>query len=598
MATDHADYHEEEITEKPFDARLMWRLLGYLRPYWAWVSLAFALILVTSVSQQLGPYLTKLAVDDHILKGDWAGLQNLVLIYAAVLLSQFAVLFFQNYVTQMTGQLAMFDVRKGIFAHLQKLPLKFFDRTPIGRLMTRNTNDVDALNDFLTDGVVVVFSDIFAIFAIAFFMFWLDPELGGLVCLVLPVMFGITFWFQGRMLRAFRRARTRLARINAFLQENISGMPVVQLFNREVQHARRFDGVNRHYLEANLESTFYYSLFFPIMEVMGATAIALVIWYGGGEVLREEIEWGVLVAMLQYIPRFFRPVFEISERYAMLQAAMASSERIFELLDEEIEPTGGSVRQDRVRGEIEFDGVWFAYQDEDWVLKNVSFRVEPGQSVAFVGATGSGKTTVISLLCRFYDIQRGSIRVDGIDIVDWDVEALRYHIGIVQQDVFLFSGDIAGNIRLGNHNISQKQIEAAAQGVNADVFIRNLAAKYSEPVTERGSTLSAGQRQLLAFARALAFDPSILVLDEATANVDTETEGWIQQAVERLMARRTSIVIAHRISTIRRADMIIALHKGELQERGTHDELLAVRGIYHRLHRLQYASDEGDGAER
>ena len=597
MATEPVDYHEEEVTEKPFDAQLMWRLLGYLRPYWLWVVLAFGLILITSVGHQLGPYLTKLAVDDHILKGDWAGLHNLVLIYAAVLISQFVVLYFQNYVTQMTGQWAMFDVRKEIFAHLQRLPLSFFDRTPIGRLMTRNTNDVDALNEFLTDAVVVIFSDIFAIFAISIFMFWLDPELGALVCLMMPVMFCVTFWFQGRMLRAFRRARSRLARINAFLQENISGMPVVQLFNREKQHGLRFDTVNQRYLDANLESTFYYSLFFPIMETLGAVAMSLVIWYGSGQVLREEVEWGVLIAMLQYIPRFFRPVFEISERYAMLQAAMASSERIFELLDEETEPGGGSFQQDLIRGEIEFDGVWFAYQNEDWVLKDVSFRVEPGQSVAIVGATGSGKTTIISLLCRFYDIQRGRICVDGVDIHEWDVEALRNHIGIVQQDVFLFSGDIAGNIRLGNQNISQQQVEAAALRVNADVFIQRLAAKYSEPVSERGSTLSAGQRQLLAFARALAFDPGILVLDEATANVDTETEGWIQQAVERLMVERTSIVIAHRISTIRRVDKIIALHKGELHEQGTHDELLAAKGIYHRLHRLQYAPDGGNDTE-
>ena len=588
MAMSIEDYHEEEETEKPFDARLMWRLLSYLRPYWHWVALAFILIFVTSSAQQVGPYLTKLAIDDHILTGDYAGLSMLVVVYLAIVVFEFGVHYLQNYVTQMTGQWAMYDVRNQIFACLQRLPLSFFDRTPIGRLMTRNTNDVDALNEFLTDAVVVIFSDIFTLIAIAIFMFILDPELGGLVCLLIPVMFLITFWFQGRMLSAFRKARSRLARINAFLQENISGMPIVQLFNRETHHARRFDEVNERYLAANLESTYYYSLFFPIMEMLGASTIALVIWYGGGDVLGNEIEWGVLVAMLQYIPRFFRPVLEIAERYAMLQAAMASSERIFELIDEVPEPEGGTHTADTFNGDIEFDGVWFAYQGDDWVLKDVSFRISPGQSVAFVGATGSGKTTIISLLCRFYDVQKGAIRVDGVDIRDWNVEALRHHIGIVQQDVFMFSGTIGDNIRLGNQGISDEQIKSAARDVNADRFIDELPNGYSELLTERGTTLSAGQRQLLAFARALAFDPHILILDEATANVDTETEKWIQDAVDHLMVERTSLVIAHRISTIRRADKIIALHKGELREQGTHAKLMATKGIYYRLHTLQY----------
>ncbi len=595
MAMSLADYHEEEETEKPFDAKLMWRLLAYLRPYWKWVVLAFVLILVTSSAQQVGPYLTKLAIDNHILTGDYSGLRWLVALYLGIVVFEFGVHYLQNYITQMTGQWAMYDVRQEIFERLQNLPLSFFDRTPIGRLMTRNTNDVEALNEFLTDAVVVVFSDLFTLLVIAFFMCALDPKLCGVVCLFMPAVFCVTFWFQGRILAAFRKARSRLARINAFLQENISGMSIVQLFNREAHHARKFCRVNARYLDANLESTLYYSLYFPIMEMLGAGAIALVIWFGGGDVLRDKIEWGVLVAMLQYIPRFFRPVLEISERYAMLQAAMASSERIFELLDETPEPAGGSHTHDEIRGDIEFDGVWFAYRGEDWVLKDVSFCITPGQSVAFVGATGSGKTTIINLLCRFYDIQRGAIRVDGVDIQAWHVEALRQRIGVVQQDVFLFSGTIADNIRLGNPSISNDQIAKAARGVNADIFIQRLPRKYAESVTERGATLSSGQRQLLAFARALAFNPDILVLDEATANVDTETERWIQDAVEHLMARRTSLVIAHRISTIRRADKIIALHKGEVREQGTHEELLAAGGIYRRLYRLQYASRAGDG---
>ncbi|MFT5366584.1 MAG: ATP-binding cassette subfamily B multidrug efflux pump [Candidatus Latescibacterota bacterium] len=590
MAQASVDYHEEEIDEKPFDLHLTMRLLAYLRPYIWWVGGSFVLILCTSFTQQMGPYLSKIAVDDHILKGDWQGLHKIVLILVGIIIIQFFLHYLQNYVTQIIGQWAMFDIRGKIFAHLQTLPLSFFDRTPIGRLMTRNTNDVDALNEFLTDGVVVMFSNVFTLIAIASFMFWMDPYLGSVVLVLVPVMFLVTFWFQHRMLRAFRMARSRLSRINAFLQENISGMPVVQLFNRETRNMNRFKEINDRYLDANLESTFYFSLYFPIMEMLAAGAIGAVIWYGGGQVLRAEIEWGVLVAMLQYIPRFFRPILEISERYAILQAAMASSERIFELLDTPSEPTGGAHKQGRILGEIEFDHVWFAYSEGDWVLKDVSFKVLGGQSVALVGATGSGKTTIISLLCRFYDIQKGHIRIDGIDIQDWNVEALRNRIGIVQQDVFLFSGDIEGNIRLSNRDITKEQVQQAAQDVNADAFVQQLEKKYQEPVTERGSTLSSGQRQLLAFARALAFDPDVLILDEATANVDTETEVWIQQAVARLMQARTSIVIAHRISTIRSADRIIVLHKGELREQGSHEELVAQNGIYQRLHHLQYAS--------
>lgn len=584
------DFHEEEIDEKPFDLKLTLRLLSYLRPYVGWVVVSFVLILCTSFTQQVGPYLSKIAVDDHILKGDWAGLHRIVLIFVAMLAGQFFLHYFQNYVTQMVGQWAMFDIRKTIFSHLQTLPLSFFDRTPIGRLMTRNTNDVDALNDFLTDGVVVVFSNIFTLIAIASFMVWMDPHLGMIVLFLVPVMFMVTFWFQNRMLRAFRMARSRLARINAFLQENISGMTVVQLFNREHRNLGRFRQINDRYLDANLESTFYFSLYFPIMEMLGASAIGAVIWFGGGEVLRGEIEWGVMVAMLQYIPRFFRPILEISERYAILQSAMASSERIFELLDTPSEIKGGDHTVDRMTGQIEFDHVWFAYTEGDWVLKDVSFMVEAGQSIALVGATGSGKTTIINLLCRFYDVQKGHIRIDGVDIREWDMDTLRRRIGIVQQDVFLFSGDIESNIRLSDKHITEAQVIQAAKDVNADTFIEKLPEKFKEPVNERGSTLSSGQRQLLAFARALAFDPDVLILDEATANIDTETEMWIQQAVTQLMQERTSIVIAHRISTIRSADRIIVLHKGELREQGSHDELIAQKGIYQRLHDLQYSS--------
>lgn len=588
MTETDRDIHEEEITRKPFDARLMWRLLGYLRPYRVWVIVAFLLILLTSAARQAGPYLSKIAVDDHILPGDLAGLNRIVMVFVGLLVFQFLADVAQRMVTQMVGQWVMYDIRKAIFAHLQRLPIRFFDRTPIGRLMTRNTNDVDALNELFTDGVVAVFSDIFTLIAIMAYMFYMDASLALLVCTTVPVMFGVTFWFQGRMLRAFRLARTRLARLNAYLQENITGMPVVQLFGREGRHADRFDGINGRYLNANLESTLYYSLYFPIMQLLGSVATALVIWQGSSDVIRSQIEWGALVAMLQYIPRFFWPILDVAERYAILQSAMASSERIFELLDTRPEPGLGKEGPKKIRGEIEFSDVWFAYNDDDWVLKDVSFTVKPGERLAIVGATGSGKTTIINLLCRFYDIQRGRIRIDGVDIKEWDVEALRRRVGVVQQDVFLFSGDIGANIRLRNREISEQKVEQAARDVNADRFISRLPGEYGHAVTEMGGTLSGGQRQLLAFARAIAFDPDVLVLDEATSSVDTETEAWIQDAVGRLMRSRTSIVIAHRISTVRRAHRILVIHKGEIRETGTHEALLAGKGIYHRLHKLQY----------
>ena len=588
MTDTDRDIHEEEITRKPFDARLMWRLLGYLRPYRVWVIVAFLLILLTSAARQAGPYLSKIAVDDHILPGDLAGLNRIVLVFVGLLVFQFLADVAQRMVTQMVGQWVMYDIRKAIFGHLQRLPIRFFDRTPIGRLMTRNTNDVDALNELFTDGVVAVFSDIFTLIAIMAYMFYMDASLALLVCTTVPVMFGVTFWFQGRMLRAFRLARTRLARLNAYLQENITGMPVVQLFGREGRHADRFDRINGRYLNANLESTLYYSLYFPIMQLLGSVATALVIWQGSSDVIRSQIEWGTLVAMLQYIPRFFWPILDVAERYAILQSAMASSERIFELLDTRPEPGLGKEGPKKIRGEIEFSDVWFAYNDDDWVLKDVSFTVKPGERLAIVGATGSGKTTIINLLCRFYDIQRGRIRIDGVDIKEWNVEALRRRVGVVQQDVFLFSGDIGANIRLRNREISEQKVEQAARDVNADRFISRLPGEYGHAVTEMGGTLSGGQRQLLAFARAIAFDPDVLVLDEATSSVDTETEAWIQDAVGRLMRSRTSIVIAHRISTVRRAHRILVLHKGEIRESGTHEALLAGKGIYHRLHKLQY----------
>ncbi len=581
-------YQDEEITEKPLNAKLLWRLIGYLKPYLWWVSLAFILILGTAFFRQATPYLTKIAIDDYILIGNLDGLNDIIILFFLFLILQFITNYFERFITKMAGQWSMYDIRAAIFSHTQRLPVKFFDRMPIGRLMTRNTNDVDALNELFTEGFVATFSDLFTVTAIIGYMFYMNTELATITCLTLPVIFYVTFWFQSRLLRAFRLARRHLARLNTFLQENISGMAVVQLFNKEHRNRKKFDEVNTDYLHANLEATYYYSLFFPITEFIGSAITALVIWYGSSDVIRSEMDWGILVAMLQYIPRFFWPIMDIAERYGILQSSMASAERIFELLDTEPEPVGGDLLKDKIEGRIEFRQVWFAYNEEEWVLKDVSFTMEPGQSVAIVGATGSGKTTIISLLAGFYLIQKGQILVDNVDIHEWNIESLRKRIGVVQQDVFLFSGTIEENIRFGDNSLSEDRIRQAAHDVNADRFIDRLEEGYTHQLTERGSTLSSGQRQLLAFARALAAEPDILVLDEATANVDTETELWIQDAVERLMTSRTSIVIAHRLSTIRNADIIIVLHKGKLREKGTHDDLMLQDGIYRRLHQLQY----------
>ena len=578
---------EESVNDTGIDPRLLARLLGYLRPYARWMFLTLALITAASTVQQAGPFLTKIAVDDYILPGDAEGLGWVISVYAGLLVLQFGISYAQGWATSMVGQWAMRDVRGQIFAHLQRLPLRFYDRTPIGRLMAHNTSDVDALNELFTDGVVSVLSDIFTIIAILGYIFYMDVELGLLTSAALPLCFFAIAWLQQKTFRADRVSRTRFARFTATLQEAISGMEVVQLFGCEQRSADRFAEANDAYLDARLQRTFYHSLYFPFMELCGVGVMALVLWYGGGQLLRDQIEWGVLVAMLQYVTRFFMPIRDIAERYSTLQMAMASSERIFELLDYEPEPLGGGYRAERVRGEIEFRDVWFAYEGDDWVLREATFRASPGQSIALVGATGAGKSTIINLIGRFYEIQRGQILLDGVDVREWDVEALRRHIGVVQQDVFLFAGDIEGNI--GLDRTSRDRVEQAARDVNADRFIATLPEGLAHQVAERGVSFSAGQRQLLAFARALAAQPDILVLDEATANIDTETEMWIQEAVNKLMDGRTSIVVAHRLSTIRNADKILVMHHGRIREEGRHEELLAQQGIYYRLHQLQYS---------
>ncbi|MEE2709170.1 MAG: ABC transporter ATP-binding protein [Gemmatimonadota bacterium] len=573
---------------KQLEFKSLLRLLGYLRPYWRWVLLTFLLIFTASIARQAGPYLSKIAVDDYMIPGDAEGLGDIIAIYMGLLVLQFVISYGQYWTTEMLGQWAMRDVRMQIFSHLQRLPLGFFDRTPIGNLMARNTSDVDALNELFTDGLVSMISECITILTILAFIFYMDVGLGLITGATVPLVAVLIFWLHRRSYKAFRVARVHFANFSACLQETFSGVEVLQLFNCEGRNVQRFADENNGYLRARMTSVFYHSIYFPIMEASGLLLLAVVLWYGAGEVLQGEIEWGVLVAMLQYVPRFFMPIRDIAERYADIQVAMASSERIYDLLDSPTEPLGGDIREERIDGAIEFQNVWFAYKDADWVLRDVSFRATPGQSIAIVGATGAGKTTIINLVCRLYEIQKGSVLVDGKDIRKWDVEALRRRVGVVQQDVFLFSGDIENNISLGERAITREQVEQAARYVNADRFIRKLTDGYSHQVQERGSDFSVGQRQLLSFARALAAEPDILVLDEATASVDTETEMWIQEAVEKIMKDRTSIVIAHRLSTIRSADKILVMHHGKIREEGRHEELLGLDGVYARLHRLQY----------
>lgn len=579
---------------KKFDVGLMMRLLGFLKPYRKWVALTFVLIFAASVARQAGPYITKIAVDDYIVPGDTDGLGTIVWIYIALLAVQFVMGYAQSWATTMVGQWAMRDVRMRIFEHFQRLPQRFFDRTPIGNLMARNTSDVDALNELFTDGIVSMLSELITIFTILGFIYYLDVSLGLYVSIILPLTAAAIFWFHRRSFHAFRSARGHYADFSASLQETLSGMEVVQLFNSRRRSLARFEQGNDNYLKDRLTSSLYHSIYFPIMESSGVLLMAFILWYGSGEVMRQTLEWGVLVAMLQYVPRFFMPIRDIAEQYAMIQVAMASSERIFELLDAEPEPEGGTRTSDKLQGAIEFQNVWFAYEEDNWVLRDVSFRAEPGRSLAIVGATGAGKSTIINLVCRLYDIQKGTILVDGIDIREWEIEALRRRIGVVQQDVFLFSGNIESNISLGDAAMSREHIAQAARDVNADRFITRLPEGYEHPVAERGAAFSTGQRQLLSFARALAADPDILVLDEATASVDTETEMWIQEAVEKLMHDRTSIVIAHRLSTIRSADKILVMHHGKIREEGSHEDLLALGGVYYRLHQLQY----GEGSDK
>jgi ATP-binding cassette subfamily B protein len=604
-----SDFREEEALGKAYDARLARRLLRYLRPYKWRVVFALVLTLAVTPLELVTPYLFKVSVDsyivpvvEHRLARDvgMRGILWVALAFIVTLFLSFAVQYVQIRVMQRVGQQTMYDLRGEIFHHLQRLPMSFYDRSPVGRLVTRVTTDVDALNELFAAGIVTMLNDFVLLVGIAVFLLWLNWRLALMAFSVLPLILVVTLLFRGKVRDANRRIRTAIARINAFLQEHISGMAVVQLFNRERRARQQFEKLNRTHMLAYKDAILAFALFYPAVEFLSVTAVALLLWLGGLRVLAGTLTVGVVFAFMQYAQRFFRPIQDLSEKFNILQTAMASSERIFKLLDESV-PVGGpaeAIELRQPRGEIEFRNVWFAYRgganpaNEDWVLRDVSFRVMPGQTVAIVGHTGAGKTTIIQLLLRFYEIQRGEILLDGIDIRKFSAHELRRHFGIVLQDPFLFSGTLESNVRLGTEAIQRDAVERALAEVGLGPFVRALPAGVATPVTERGATFSVGQRQLVSFARALAHNPRFLILDEATSSVDTKTELLIRAALDRLLEARTALVIAHRLSTIQHADRILVFHKGRLREQGSHQELLALRSIYYRLYQLQYKEQE------
>jgi ATP-binding cassette subfamily B multidrug efflux pump len=658
-----ASIHEEEVLGKAYDSRLMKRLLRYLRPYKWQTAVALIAIVIKAGADVLGPYLTKIAIDKYLVKvpglrspfdsilstRPLIGIAQIAAIYVGLLSFSFFLEFLQTYFMQWAGQMVMFDLRSQIFRHLQRMHIGFYDKNPVGRLVTRVTTDVDALNELFTAGVVSIFEDVFVLVGILAIMLGMNWKLALITFAVLPLIGFATKLFRDKVRDSYRRIRVAIARINAYLQEHVSGMVVLQLFNREQRAFAKFSQVNAVHMDAFKDAIMAHAVYYPVVEILSSMAIAGVIWFGGNDVIRGTTAFalaielsrtkliafhvvstvttlGVLVAFMQYAQRFFRPIQDLSEKYNILQSAMAASERVFKLIDTPTEVTSPGVTvKPQGRGTIEFEHVWFAYRtmaevrgdvgprlsaasegsaisassghgrapgEPDWVLRDVSFSIDPGETVAIVGHTGAGKTTIISLLMRFYDVQKGAIKIDGVDVKNMELAELRHRFGVVLQDPFLFTGTIQGNIRLGTAWIKDADVEQAAEDVNLAEFVRSLPGKFQEEVRERGSTLSTGQKQLISFARALAHDPKILILDEATSSVDTETEFRVRDALSRLVEGRTSVIIAHRLSTVQRADKIIVMHKGQVREIGTHQQLLAQRGIYYKLYQLQYKDQE------
>ena len=589
-------FHEEEALGKAYDARLMRRLLSYLKPYRGVTALAVGLLLIGSATQVALPWLVQVAIDDYIANQDASGFTWIVMGYLIVMLVSFGSTYGQTYITMWLGQKVQFDIRMQVFKHLQKLHLGYFDKNPVGRMLTRVTNDVNVLDELFSSGVVSIVGDIFTLIFIVAMLLYYNWQLALITFLVLPLLIAATFVFRAKVRDVYREVRLKTARLNAYLQEHLTGIKIVQLFTQEARAYDKFDKINTDLRTQHFRSVYYYAVFFPTVELIGTLSAGLLLYFGGVKIEAQLLTFGELVAFIQLVQRFYRPIQDLSEKYNILQSSMASSERIFQLLDTPVQvvETIAPVAAPKFSGKIDVEHLWFAYNDQDWVLKDVSFSVAPREKVALVGATGAGKSSMVSLLYRFYDYQKGSIKLDGVELKDMQVSDLRSHLGLVLQDVFLFSGDYASNVRLRDPKITDEEIRRALTRVGYDRFFDRMPQGIKTAIQERGATLSTGQKQLLSFARALAYNPDILILDEATSSIDTETERLIQQALDELMAERTSIIIAHRLSTIEKADKIIVLHKGEIREMGKHQELLDQRGIYYKLYQLQYRRQQGE----
>ena len=591
MSTAVKTFHEEETIGKTYDLKVARRLLRYLKPYVRLLIPALILTLVLNLLGTLQPKFTEYAIDWYIIPKKTDGLTLFALVFAGTQFLRLVFSYFQAVLLNTVGQYVMFDLRREIYNKLQHQEVSYYDRNPVGRIMTRLTADVDALNELFTSGVTDLLGDLVMIAAILAVMLYMDWRLTLITLLTVPMLFAATTWFRKGARKGFDLVRIKIARIYSFLQEHFSGAQTVQIFNAEAKSVRRFARINDEHRQANIDTIFYYAVFFPLVDLIGATGIALIIWFGGYRVMQNALTLGGLVAFIQYSGFLFQPIRDISDKYNVLQGAVVASHRIFKALDLPIliNSPARPLKSGRAEGRIEFENVWFAYNEEDWVLKDVSFIVSPGQSVALVGHTGSGKTTITNLLMRFYDVPRGRILLDGVDVRDWDLKSLRENFAVVLQDIFLFTGTVESNIRLGREDITDERIRWAANEVRADNFIQRLPHNYKSEVRERGAGLSVGQKQLISFARALAFDPALLILDEATSSIDTETEQLIQEAIARVMRNRTSVIVAHRLSTIQRADKIIVLHHGEIREQGTHQDLLLLQGLYWKLYKLQYS---------